>query len=489
MKRRIRSHGITAVFAACLVSRALGAGYYVSPTGKDDNTGTKDAPFATLARGQTAAEAGDTVFIRGGNYLFQSATDEIGVLLDKSGAPSKRICYFAYAGEKPVFDFQGMTALKRIKGVSVTGSWLHIKGIEMKGVPQSAALKAHENWCIHVNKGGDNIFELLDLHHNMGPGLFILEGANNLVLNCDSHDNYDANSYAGEVPAPGENADGFGFHGRSAASSGTVFRGCRAWWNADDGFDFIAAATAVTVENCWAWNNGYKPGTTQSAGNGNGFKVGGFGMPPAAPAVIPRHTVRFSVAFNNKAAGIYQNHHPAPNYYYNNTAFNNKAANFNLLGYDLGKSADASMGVLRNNIAFTGSALSNATTGGGVDAANNTWNLSVTVTAADFVSTDTLGAGGPRRMDGGLPNLGFMKLKAGSDLIDKGADVGLAYVGSLPDLGAYEYGSTVTVADRSGKRRAAVLRAIRADGSGAFDAAGRHIAAPVFKHGFLLPRP
>ena len=32
-----------------------------------------------------------------------------------------------------------------------------------------------------------------------------------------------------------------------------------------------------------------------------------------------------------------------------------------------------------------------------------------------------------------------MKLVAGSDLIDKGIDVGLPFNGSAPDLGAFEY--------------------------------------------------
>jgi hypothetical protein len=33
-----------------------------------------------------------------------------------------------------------------------------------------------------------------------------------------------------------------------------------------------------------------------------------------------------------------------------------------------------------------------------------------------------------------------MKLKAGSDAIDKGVDIGLPFKGKAPDLGAFEYG-------------------------------------------------
>jgi len=451
------------------------AKYYVAPTptGNDNAAGTLGAPFATMNRGQTAAVAGDTVYFRNGTYAYNSTTAQIGVTLAKSGAAGNLIKYWAYPGELPVFDFIGMTAVQRIKGVVVTGSYLHLRGFEMKNVPQNAALRAHEDWCIYVDGGGNNIFEQLDLHHNMGPGFFINAGGNNLILNSDSHDNYDAFSYTNGVLDAGQNADGFGFHSRNIANTGTVFRGCRAWWNADDGWDFIGAATSVTVENCWAWNNGYRAGTTAAAGNGNGFKVGGYGMPPSNyPAVLPQHIVRFCLGFDNRAAGFYQNHHPISNFYYNNTSFNNRSANFNLLGVTLSSGADASMGILRNNIAFTGTALSNAATGTGVDAAYNTWNLTAAVTN-DFINTDTTGVSGPRQADGSLPNLGFMKLRTGSAMIDRGINVNLPYNGAAPDLGAFEYSGAL-----------GIRRVIKTIGSGmqvlrVMDLLGRRIFHPL----------
>jgi len=45
----------------------------------------------------------------------------------------------------------------------------------------------------------------------------------------------------------------------------------------------------------------------------------------------------------------------------------------------------------------------------------------------------------PRQADGSLPDNGFARLVAGSDLIDAGVDVGLPYCSSAPDLGAFEY--------------------------------------------------
>jgi hypothetical protein len=59
--------------------------------------------------------------------------------------------------------------------------------------------------------------------------------------------------------------------------------------------------------------------------------------------------------------------------------------------------------------------------------------------AADFVSLDLTPATSPRAADGGLPRLDLFRLKPGSALIDAGANVGLPYLGTAPDLGAFEF--------------------------------------------------
>lgn len=69
---------------------------------------------------------------------------------------------------------------------------------------------------------------------------------------------------------------------------------------------------------------------------------------------------------------------------------------------------------------------------------HNSWNTDVTVSAADFLSVDSKGVDAPRGFDGSLPDLDFLKLAPGSDLIDRGLDLGHRYSGSAPDLGAFE---------------------------------------------------
>jgi MYXO-CTERM domain-containing protein len=413
--------------------------YYVAPTGSDSAAGSQAAPWASIGHAQTVAVAGDTVYFRAGKYAYTkglktcaSGTDTINAILlnsgGKSGAPIK---YWAYPGETPVFDFSGIKDSCRVTGFRVTGSWMYFKGLEVMGVPQNNMLN-HESWGIWIS-GSNNTFEQINTHNHMGPGLFIQDGGNNLVLNCDSHDNYDPLTSNGA----GQSADGFGCH-IGAGGTGNVFRGCRAWWNSDDGWDFIQAAEVVVVENSWTWYNGYLPGTTTSApaGNGNGFKGGGYGEPPTnVPANPPHHIVRNNLSVMNKESGFYANHEPVADYWYNNTAYSNHP-DFNLLG------DPANVGVLRNNIALAGTLLSD-NTGSGVDDSFNSWDTAtgVTVSTADFQSVSLTGLDGPRQADGSLPVLTNFHLATGSDLIDKGTNIGLPYNGSAPDLGCFETGA------------------------------------------------
>lgn len=419
-----------------MASTGAAATYYVAPTGSNSASGSLSQPFATLQKAHDVAVAGDTVYVRGGTYSITTpANSRAGIVISRSGtSASRRICIWAYPGEVPVFDFARMNISTSgyTPGFSVTGSWLHFKGLEIRNVP----MNTRSNTGFAVSGGHDNIFEQLNMHHNSGSGFFISGGTGgHLVLNCDSHDNYDPTSSQGN----GENADGFGVHYQESGSP-TILRGCRAWWNSDDGFDCINHNIPVLIENSWFWHNGYRPGTVTSAGNGNGVKLGGYGLPPSGqPNPVPASTVRNCLAFLNKAAGFYHNHHPGNNFYYNNTAYNN-GTNFNMLGY---RNGDVGMGTYRNNLAFTRTATSNAN---GADAASNSWNISgLALAASDFQSLDTAGIYGPRKPDGSLPEIRFLRLSENSRAIDRGVDVGLPFAGAAPDLGAYEAGLSTVV--------------------------------------------
>lgn len=430
--------------------QVLAATWYVAPApaGNDASSGTEAAPLASMAGAQAKAKPGDTVLFRAGTYAYTQGTSKCssgtatisGVVLDKDGAVGSPINYFAYPGEVPVLDFDGIRDSCRIKGILVSADYVHLKGFEIRGVRQNNDLN-HESWGVW-NQGSHNVFELLNVHHIMGAGIFIQRGGDNLVLNCDSHHNLDEHTSNGA----GESADGFGCH-VSAGETGNVFRGCRAWWNADDGYDFINADAACTVEQSWAWYNGYKPDTMEGIGNGNGFKAGGYGTDPAQfPANPSVHVVRGCLSFMNKAAGFYANHHPVSALFYNNTSYGNHP-DFNMLGMSAA-GQDITVGVYRNNLALGGTLFSNRNS---ADETSNSWTIGgLNVSDADFQNVMPSGMDAPRAADGSLPLLGNFRLAAGSDLIDAGTDLDLPFAGKAPDLGAFEVGLESTPAGSGG---------------------------------------
>ena len=79
---------------------ALAATYYVAATGTDTAVGSQAAPFGTLAKANSTAAAGDTIYVRGGTYYITSQ-----VVLSKSGtSDANRTKIWAYPGETPVLD-------------------------------------------------------------------------------------------------------------------------------------------------------------------------------------------------------------------------------------------------------------------------------------------------------------------------------------------------------------------------------------------------
>jgi hypothetical protein len=434
------------ILGAPLAARSASAAeYYVAPDGNDSNPGTMTSPFATLQRGHDVAAAGDTVWIRGGTYAPTTGKSTMaGYVISKSGtSDTNRIKFWAYPGEHPVFDFSKLQlGTSTAAGIYVTGSWLHFKGFEVKNVPMPGGSSNNGIWNVGSSSSpaANNIFELLDIHNITGPGLSIAHnsgsGGGHLILNVDSHDNYDPNSSQGD----GQNADGFGHHYQKTGPSST-YRGCRAWWNSDDGYDLISQEVPVIIENCWAMQNGYtNSGTTRPpSGNGNGFKAG-------SSQTGIRHVIRGSLAWKNAASGFYANHSSGGNDWFNNTSYMN-GTQYNMLASPPG---DSSMTItltgdkvhrMRNNIGFP----NRNSNMDGVDTMFNTWDLNITPANGDFASvSDTNVIMGPRKADGSLPDVTFMHLAANSVLINKGTDVGLPFVGTAPDLGAYEYGATTS---------------------------------------------
>ena len=445
-----------------LLNATIFSQIYVAPDGKDSSPGTIDQPLESIQKAQEFVNPGDTVYIRGGIYKVNE--DQISKIvsnlfacisyLDKSGNEGHTIKYWAYPGETPVFDFSDVKpANQRVVGIYIVGSYIHIKGIEMTGIQTTIATHT-ESYCIY-SKGNYNIFEQISMHDNVGTGLRHYNGGYNLFLNCDSYRNWD-NISENKL---GGNNDGFGCH-PNTGGAGNIFRGCRAWFNSDDGFDIIRSGAAVVFDSCWAFDNGYS-NSFQSLGDGNGFKAGGFAYDPAdkIPSPVPRHTIKFCIAVRNKANGFDSNHHLNGNDWFNNSAYQNDI-NYNMVNRE-SPQADSSIWengynhVLINNLSYKPRGSDTAY----IDTAqnslsHNSFDLGLNITNEDFVSLDEAQLTAPRKADGSLPDIDFMRPAQGSNLIDAGTDIGFDFSGKAPELGALEVNYPTDV--RSNERSIAV---------------------------------
>ncbi len=369
--------------------------YYVATTGSDSNDGSFEAPFRTLQRALAAVRPGDTILIRGGVYDLDNQVDAVGT----AEAP---ITIASYPGEWAVFDGSAYDPSQSVK-FRITGSWLILRRFEVRYGPSDGFLL--------TENAGYNRLENLVSHGNYLAGFELENGAHdNLILNCDSYENFDSGA------SHGEHADGFG--AKYDVGPGNRFEGCRAWNNSDDGFDFWAAEHRVVVAYSWAYGNGFdRWGVGEEfAGDGNGFKLG------------PHHPlIHHCLAWNNAQRGFDDNDATDAIEAYNNTSY----------GHPVGFRFVAGPHVLRNNLSFQDGENQIAAQ---VDDAYNSWNdpPGIEATPEDFVSLDDRVARGPRRPDGSLPSGGFLRPRWESSLRDRGVDVGLPYRGQAPDLGGRE---------------------------------------------------
>lgn len=392
------------------------ADYYVAPDGDDAAAGTRAAPFATIKKAAELAQPGQLVYVRGGTYL---ATTKIS--LTRAGSAETPIRIRAYPGERPVLDVSA-TAGTSQDAVSISGSFYHLRGLEIVGA-------AHNSVKI---SGNDNLIENCVSRAARNTGFHITGGsagttypARNVYLNCDSIRSYDA--------PIGGNADGFS--AKWNLGPGNVFRGCRAIENSDDGWDLWMGDGGVLIEDCIAVRSGINVwGSATFNGNGQGFKLGGNNV--GAP-----HRLVRSLAWGNKAYGIDQNNNPTGLTVDQNVCWDNAsgAINLNHVGVAL-----VGNHTVRNNVAIAGTGKANVSIGGSAPVAqNNAWQLLTganAATLADFSDSDTAAAlAAPRRDDGALPEDWFMLPPIGGRLADRGVViVGDPLIGPAPDLGARE---------------------------------------------------
>lgn len=405
-----------------------GATYYLAPNGSDSNPGTITQPFLTLKKAWSVIAAGDIVYMRGGTYLYSNSQELTG----KNGTSSNPITIMAYNNEVPIVSKASSWSFYNRAGIYFEGDYFRWKGIKVSGFTQT---DNNLYYAMIIQRANHNILEGMTFSHS-GLGFDVSHySTDNLMLNCDFHHNYDplsSDTYG--------NADGANAHTDQGTTN--TFRNCRFYNNSDDGIDLYNGDGLIQIDGCWAYKNGFRKDQTTKGGDGYGYKLGRTSGDFSSSHL---RTVTNSFAFHNRLGGFGINEAKCIVKLYNNTAYhNNDGANYSLgFAFD---GQDGIVHVLKNNIAYgnqnTSGLEANWTSQSVQD--HNSWNGGVSISNSDFMTTDTSGASGSRS-SGNLPNINFMRLVSGSDLIDAGVSVGLTYAGKAPDLGALEVSGTVVV--------------------------------------------
>lgn len=400
---------------------------YISPTGKANAAGTKEAPMDIYTAVKYAAP-GQKLYLMEGTYnLTKTVTVERGINGNES--------YYIYlmadpeAAARPVLDFGGACA-----GMVLAGDYWYFQGFD---VTKSAAGQKG------LQVSGDyNVIDDVDTYRNGNTGIQISRylgtdtyedwPSNNLVLNCTSYLNAD----------PGyEDADGFA--AKLTVADGNVFDGCIAAYNADDGWDLFAKIEsgpigAVTIKNSLAFKNGYDidaNGNEINAGNGNGFKMGG-------SSITGYHVLENSIAFANKAKGIDSNSCPDIQVI-NSTSFNNGSYNVAFYTNDAANTDFSAEGIVSYKDANAGNTEGENIKPKGTQDQNKIYGDSnyyypdgnksgVKVTDAWFVNLDTdtaIHGGITRNADGTINMNGYLELTeaagdAGAELENAGTASG-----------------------------------------------------------------
>ncbi len=294
---------------------------YASPEGTKDGAGTKESPL-DIQTAITYCQPGQAVYLLEGTYSLNRST---GVWHGNNGTKEKQKMLKACPDNTKdvIIDFADPSTGKATSATfDFSGDYWYVSGI-----------KFLNGGGVRVG-GNHNVLENCDFagHTNSGLSISRTNSANtieewpsyNQIISCNAYNNRDASD---------NNADGFA--AKLTCGVGNVFKHCVAAYNADDGWDLFAKGStgpigAIEIYDSLCYANGFiynmKTGEIEKTkGDGNGFKMGGSGIPV-------EHAVYNSYSFGNAANGFTNNSNPLGTYV-NCIGFNNSGANLELHVY------------------------------------------------------------------------------------------------------------------------------------------------------------
>ncbi|MGA4687751.1 sigma-70 family RNA polymerase sigma factor [Micromonospora sp. AB353] len=351
------------------------ADIFVAPDGDDDADGSRQRPFATLNRAVEVVRPGQTIALRGGVHRLTRPVE-----IDTDGTRARRIVLSGYRGERAVLDAAGV-APDKYAVTQRTAFWT-VQDLEVRGS------RSHAWTCSSCRF---TTFRRLSVHDNYRSGLTLRDPGTtgNQVLDSDFYRNYE--------PGAGGSA-GIGLGVKFGDGGGNVVRGNRAFHNADDGFDFGAFRSPVTIEDNWSYGNGQNRwNATGWNSNGFGFSLGGGETTPSAA-----HRVRNNAAWGNRGDGFGAEGNTGELSLAGNTAYHNGGDGFDLSG---------GRGTARANLSV-GNEGRPAVLGPDVSADGNSWDRGEWRDSS-LRSVDPAVAEGRRAADGTLPRTPYLGTEEG----------------------------------------------------------------------------
>ncbi|MBG0563707.1 sigma-70 family RNA polymerase sigma factor [Actinoplanes sp. NEAU-A11] len=326
------------------------ADIYVAPNGSDDGDGSRQRPFASLAKAAAVVKPGQTIALRGGTYRPTSP-----ITITTSGTASQRVVLSGFGAERAVIDASAIPADKW--AITHESSYWTVRDLEIAGARNAAYT------CVACT---NNVFQRLSVHGANGSGLMLRNPgtAGNQVLDSDFYDNR-----------------GSGLAVQFGTGDGNLLRGNRAFRNGGDGVNLGDFGSPVSVQYNWSYGNG-----------ANGFAVGG-----GSPAPGAAHRVRHNASWGNNGHGFVDEGNAAAIELGNNTAFRN---------VNLGFAMTTAAAVLRNNVAL-GNQQGEEGLSRTAQASNNSWQENGW-SESTLRSTDASVAEGARAADGGLPGTSYL---------------------------------------------------------------------------------
>lgn len=423
--------------------------YYCDPSGDDATAdGSESKPFYSLQKAADLVKAGDIIYMNAGVYNYKNRIN-IGAV----GAPNSGMIRLEARGGRAVLDFEGQDVAEANQGIRLTGSYWHFYGIDIMNAGDNGLLiernkpsgGSYTDIAAKVSEAHDNVIENCTFVRCADTGLQMKNLATyNRVINCDAYYNCDP-----------DHGDADGFAVKISHGTGNYFYGCRAWQNSDDGWDqFIKKDggfpddITTTLDNCWAFENGFLEDGSQSSGNGNGFKMG---------SDQGRNNVVMNrcMTFNNLNKGFDQNHNTGHMILNNCSGYSTKdTSGKSRFSYRLDEPVAVDHEIRLTNCVAISDGISdrNKSEYAPHSVVGNIITSDLNTLPADYVSVDPVGMKGERKEDGSLPDINFMVIRPGNaKLIDAGTVVipfdgqnrystGIIYEGVAPDLGYRETG-------------------------------------------------